>query len=35
MDDRIGYKSTDEITAVGHRVVHGGASFLAVIIDQS
>jgi acetate kinase len=36
MDDRIGViKSTDEITAVGHRVVHGGATFSdTVIIDQ-
>ncbi|MGO4822068.1 MULTISPECIES: acetate/propionate family kinase [unclassified Flavobacterium] len=37
MDDNIGViKSTDEIDAVGHRVVHGGASFSdTVVIDQA
>ena len=37
MDEKVGViKSTDEIEAVGHRVVHGGASFSAtVIIDQN
>jgi acetate kinase len=36
MDDKVGViTSTDEITAVGHRVVHGGATFSdTVIIDQ-
>ena len=37
MDEKVGViKSTDDIEAVGHRVVHGGASFSAtVIIDQN
>jgi acetate kinase len=37
MDENIGViKSTDEIDAVGHRVVHGGASFSdTVVIDQA
>ena len=33
MDDKIGViKSTDEIDAVGHRVVHGGSSFSNTVI---
>ncbi len=36
LDDEVGViKSTDEISAVGHRVVHGGAAFSdTVIIDE-
>ena len=33
MDDKVGViKSTSEIQAVGHRVVHGGSSFTKTVV---